>query len=247
MSAPPAFDLNLLPILLALHDARSVSMAAQQLGMSQPGVSTALAKLRTAFDDPLFVRTSRGMEPTPRAMALIPAARDVLARVQQGILDTGAFDPATTTHLFSIALSDVGEMVFLPRIVEAMAREAPRASVQSVSLPPAQIERALETGSLDLALGYFPDLKKNNFFQQRMFTHYFTCIVRADHPVTRGGNTKLTMAQFLEYGHAVVRAEGRSQELYERFLERKRIRRTPTLLTPCLLYTSDAADELRGV
>ena len=92
MSTVPNFDLNLLPILLALHDARSVSMAAQQLGMSQPGVSTALAKLRTAFDDPLFVRTSRGMEPTPRAMALIPAARDVLARVQQGILDTGAFD-----------------------------------------------------------------------------------------------------------------------------------------------------------
>ena len=111
MSTLPDFDLNLLPILLALHDTRSVSLAAQQLGMSQPGVSTALAKLRKAFDDPLFVRTSRGMEPTPRALALIPAARDVLARVQQGILETGAFDPATTTHLFSIALSDVGEMV----------------------------------------------------------------------------------------------------------------------------------------
>ncbi|AXV73340.1 LysR family transcriptional regulator [Ralstonia nicotianae] len=231
-AALPAFDLNLLPILLALHDARSVSMAAQQLGMSQPGVSTALAKLRTAFGDPLFVRTSRGMEPTPRALALIPAARDVLARIQQGIVETGAFDPATTTHLFSIALSDVGEMVFLPRIVEAMARQAPHASVQSVTLPPAQIERALETGTLDLAVGYFPDLKKNNFFQQRLFTHYFTCIVRADHPVTRGGNTRLSMQQFLEYGHAVVRAEGRSQELYERFLERKRIRRKPALLTP---------------
>lgn len=162
-AALPAFDLNLLPILLALHDARSVSMAAQQLGMSQPGVSAALAKLRTAFGDPLFVRTSRGMEPTPRALALIPAARDVLARIQQGIVETGAFDPATTTHLFSIALSDVGEMVFLPRIVEAMARQAPHASVQSVTLPPAQIERALETGALDLAVGYFPDLKKNNF------------------------------------------------------------------------------------
>lgn len=115
MSTLPNFDLNLLPILLALHDARSVSMAAQQLGMSQPGVSTALGKLRAAFDDPLFVRTSRGMEPTPRALALIPAARDVLARVQQGILETGAFDPATTTHTFSISLSDVGEMVFLPQ------------------------------------------------------------------------------------------------------------------------------------
>ncbi len=63
-------------------------------------------------------------------------------------------------------------------------------------------------------------------------THHFTCIVRADHPVTRSGNTKQSMAQFLEYGHAVVRAEGRSQELYERFLVRKRIRRKPALLTP---------------
>jgi DNA-binding transcriptional LysR family regulator len=224
-----ALDLNLLPILVALHDERSVSVAAQRLGMSQPGLSTALARLRDTFADPLFVRTSRGMEPTPRALALVAAARDVLAKVETDMLTTETFDPATTRRTFTLALSDVGEMVFLPKLLERLAVLAPEASVRSVPWSPAQVERGLETGEIDLACGYFPDLVKNNFFQRRLFTHHFTCLLRADHPV--GGN-KLTMKQFLSLRHAMVRAEGRSQELFERFLERKKIRRHSVLVTP---------------
>src|SRR5260370_26554175 len=99
-----SLDLNLLPYLVAMDDARNVSRAAERLGVSQPRVSTALGRLREHFNDPLFVRTSRAMEPTPRALALLPAAREALARIEKGLGDAQDFDPATTTHTFSIAL-----------------------------------------------------------------------------------------------------------------------------------------------
>ncbi|MEM5433835.1 LysR family transcriptional regulator [Paraburkholderia diazotrophica] len=222
-------DLNLIPYLVALEDMRNVSRAAERLGVSQPRVSTALGRLREYFNDPLFVRTSRGMEPTPRALALIPAAREALARIEKGMLETQDFDPATSTHTFSLALSDVGEIVFLPRLLQLFAERAPHANLRSVSPPPALVERGLESGDIDLAVGYFPDLSGNNFFQQRLFTHRFICLLRSDHPLA---GAPLTLEQFVGLGHAVVRAEGRSQEVLERYLEKKRIRRRAVLETP---------------
>ncbi|CAM2143927.1 LysR family transcriptional regulator [Paraburkholderia tropica] len=222
-------DLNLIPYLVAMEDTRNVSRAAERLGVSQPRVSTALGKLREYFGDPLFVRTSRGMEPTPRALGLIPAARDALIRIEKGMLEDQAFDPATSTHTFSIALSDVGEIVFLPRLLQMLAERAPHANLRSVSLPPSQVERGLESGDIDLAVGYFPDLGGNNFFQQRLFTHRFICLMRSQHPLA---GKPITLEQFLALGHAVVRAEGRSQEVLEHFLEKKRLRRRAVLETP---------------
>ncbi|HKT96813.1 MAG TPA: LysR family transcriptional regulator [Paraburkholderia sp.] len=222
-------DLNLIPYLVAMEETRNVSRAAERLGVSQPRVSTALGKLREYFDDPLFVRTSRGMEPTPRALCLIPPARDALIRIEKGMLEAQDFNPATSTHTFSIALSDVGEIVFLPRLLQVFAARAPNANLRSVSLPHSQVERGLESGDIDLAVGYFPDLGGNNFFQQRLFTHRFICLMRSDHPLA--GKT-MTLEQFLALGHAVVRAEGRSQEVLERFLEKKRLHRRAVLETP---------------
>lgn len=223
------FDLNLLRVVVALHDARSVSRAAQHLGMSQPAVSSALARLRRAFGDPLFVKTAHGMSPTARSHALAAAAREALARIASDVLSESAFDPATTQGDFTLALSDVGEMVFLPRILEGVQRLAPHATVRSVSPPPAQLEHGLESGEVDLAVGYFPDLKSSAFFQQRLLTHRFVCLLRADHPVRSG---KLSLEQFLALGHAVVRPEGRSQEIFEKYLTRHKIVRNIVLSTP---------------
>lgn len=153
----------------------------------------------------------------------------MLARIADDVLSEASFDPASTSATFTIAMSDVGEMVFLPKILESLQREAPHAVVRSVSLPPARLEQALESGEADLAVGYFPDLKSSAFFQQRLFTHRFVCLLRADHPI-RG--RRLTLEQFLSLGHAVVRAEGRSQEIFEKYLERKKIARRIVLLTP---------------
>jgi DNA-binding transcriptional LysR family regulator len=223
------FDLNLLPVALAIYEERSVSGAARKLDMSQPAVSVALNKLRKSLGDPLFVRTAQGMVPTPRTLTLVDPTRDILQRLQNDVLASTEFDPATSDRRFTIALSDVGEMTFLPRLLEHLRREAPGASITSATLPPAELAMALEDGRVDLAAGYFPDLKHRNFFQQRLFSHDFICILSADHPF-RG--KRLTMEKFLSMGHAVVKAEGRSQEVFEQLLIRNRISRRVVLSTP---------------
>ena len=223
------FDLNLLPIALAIAEEKSVSRAAERLGMSQPAVSAALRRMRLRFNDELFVRTSSGMEPTPRALMMIEPAKSILARVDAEILQRDVFTPQTTATVFTVALSDIGEMVFLPKLLQRIQQRAPNASITSVTLPVAEIAAAMEAGKVDLAIGYFPDLKKNNFFQQRLFSHPFTCLLRADHPLRAA---RLTLAQFLALGHAVIKAEGRSQEIFERFLEKENIQRRVVLSTP---------------
>lgn len=223
------FDLNLLRVAVSVSDAGSVTAAAKNLGISQPAASSALARLRLAVGDPLFVKTSRGMEPTPRAIDFVATARELLTRVNRDLLSKMAFDPATTRETLTFAMSDIGEMVFLPKLLDYLGKNAPHAMVRSVSTSPTQVESGLENGDIDLTIGYFPDLKKNNYFQQRLFTHYFVCLLRADHPIK---GKKLSLVQFLELDHAVVLAEGRSEEIFERFLEKKRIRRKIRLRTP---------------
>jgi DNA-binding transcriptional LysR family regulator len=177
-------DLNLLPVIVALAEHRSVSAAARHLGMSQPAVSAALGRLRASLGDPLFVRTARGMEATPRALTVLAPARAALGIVDQEILPAQGFHPSTSDRKITLALSDIGEMVFLPKILARLQAEAPRMTVRSVTLPVSQLERGLELGEIDLAIGYFPDLKGNNFFQQRLFSHGFVCLLR--HPQACG-------------------------------------------------------------
>ncbi|KRB93525.1 LysR family transcriptional regulator [Noviherbaspirillum sp. Root189] len=226
------FDLNLLAVVLAIAEEKSVSRAAERPELSQPAVSLSLGKLRRQLGDELFVRTVRGMEATPRARPVIELARQMLDRVGKEVLQQAAFDPSTTNTTFTVALSDIGEMVFLPKLLQAIRERAPLATVSSVTLPASEVGDALESGTVDLAMGYFPDLKRHNFFQQRLFSHSFVSLLRKDHPVR---SEKMTLSQFLALGHAVVKAEGRSQEVFERYLERKNIRRRVVLSTPHFL------------
>lgn len=223
------FDLNLLRVLVALGEKRSVSAAALKLQRSQPAVSASLARLRAFFNDPLFVRTGNSMEPTPRAIGLIDSARLLLGRVGTDIVSVPAFDPASTQQSVRIALSDVGEVVFLPKLLRELRLRAPAVGVHSVSLPAAEVANGLEAGDIDLALGYFPDLKKHNFFQQSLFVDGFKSLLRADHPLTA---RRLSLKQFVELEHAVVHAESRTEEVIERYLARKKIRRRVVLTTP---------------
>ena len=224
----PPFDLNLLAVAIALYDCGSVTRAAEWLSMSQSSVSMALSRLRTAVGDPLFVRGPTGMTPTPRAIRLVASARPLLTQVQAGLREED-FEPEATRTTFTFAMSDIGEMVFLPPLLARVQRLAPNASLRTVALKPRELEHALEQGEVDLAIGYFPDLHGKTFMQQRLFSHHFCCLVSADHPVLA---RSLTRETFLELEHAVVYPEGRSQEIFERFLARHRISRKVVLVTP---------------
>ncbi|HEY6126189.1 MAG TPA: LysR substrate-binding domain-containing protein, partial [Steroidobacteraceae bacterium] len=192
-------------------------------------VSSALGKLRTFFTDPLFVRSGNTMQPTPRAVEIMGAVREVLSRIGTDIVAAPSFEPGRSHRPIVLALSDVGEVVFLPSILRQLRLEAPGVSLRSVSLPAEDVASGLESGTIDLALGYFPNLKRHNFFQQTLFSDSFTCLIRADHPVK---SARLTQKQFRQLDHAVVRAESRTEEVIERFLARHRIQRRVTLTTP---------------
>lgn len=215
-------DLNLLPIAFALYDELSVSRAARLLGMSQPAVSMALRRMRETFDDPLFLRVPSGIAPTPHAHTLVRVARPLIERLQTSLLKSETFEPAQTTRPFTLALSDVGEMAFLPRVLDALRTQAPRAAVRSISAPTSQLAHELEKGEIDLAVGYFPALATKNFRQRRVSAHGFACLMRAGHPRRA---ERLTRADFLAAQHIVIQGHGRSQEVLERFFERRRIRR----------------------
>ena len=232
MSLRSKLDLNLLRVAVALLDAGSVSDAAKALGMSQSSVSEALAKLRGHFDDALFVRSGHGMSPTPWGAEIGNSGREILRQVEEKLAPRMSFDPAQRHQPFTFAMSDVGEIVFLPKLVKALAQSSPETPVCSVSMRPQQLAKAMEDGDVDLAIGYFPDLKGGGFFQKRLFTHHFVCLLRCNHPC-RGD--ALTLAQFLALPHAVVLSEGRSQEILESHLAENGLVRRVEIYTPHFL------------
>jgi DNA-binding transcriptional LysR family regulator len=127
-------NLNLLSIIVALAEEGTVSAAARRLKMRQSSVSRALAQLRAAFGDPLFVRTARGMSPTPRTLKLLERIRAALGIVIDRVLHVTAFDPAISDRNMTIALSDVGEMARLPGILDRLSKEAPTGAESELDL-----------------------------------------------------------------------------------------------------------------
>jgi DNA-binding transcriptional LysR family regulator len=223
------FDLNLLRMLVALDRTRHVTKAAELLQMSQSGFSSALARLRAHTGDALFVRGSGGMVPTPRAQKMIEAALNALTSIDEGVLAPSGFEPATAATEFRFAMSDLAEIVFLPRLLSHLQRIAPRVSVSSEALSESDVAQALASGRVDLAIGYFPELSTQVHFHQRLYQHTFACLVRRGHPLERG---RLTPKAFAQLGHVVVTSPARSGQLFETWLRRKHIERRVVLRTP---------------
>jgi len=226
---PPGFDLNLLRILLALDRTRHVTRAAELLNMSQSGFSSALARLRQHSGDALFVRNSAGMTPTPRAERMIEAANRAMATVHEGILAPPDFDPASARTEFRLAMSDLAEVVFLPRLLGHLQKAAPGITLRCDAYAEDRVQDVLASGEVDLALGYYPDLSTQTHMHQRLYRHTFACMVRSGHPLAGG---RLTAKVFAAAGHVVVTSPSRSGQLLELQLRRRGIKRRVVLSTP---------------
>lgn len=226
-------DLNLLLVLMALFEERSVTAVARRLKVSQPTVSSSLSKLRVVLEDELFVRTATGMQPTARAEELHEPLRQIIETIEREILRSTAFAPFNTTQTFTVAMSDIGELVLVPPLLARLRAVAPRASLRCRSMPPAELAAALENGDVDLAIGYFPDLKAAGLFQQSLFKHPFVCLVRPDHPTIVDS---ISLEQFLTVDHAVANHNGRSQELFERVM--RELGMSPRILLNSMHYMS---------
>ena len=209
---PNRLDLNLLRVFDAILETRSVTIAASTLSLTQSAVSNQLARLREAFDDPLFVRTSEGMVPTPRALAIAGPIRKSLVAIRFCLEEQLGFDPATSDRTFKIFMSDVGQFIFLPRLLERIARVAPRVNIHTVQVPPSRMrDMALESGEVDLAAGYFEDFD-GSFRQQMLFEESFVGMVRRGHPTIRD---TLPLETFLNTPQLVYQPTGGGHGLQE--------------------------------
>ena len=209
-------DLNLLRVFDAILRGRGVTAAAARLGLSQPAVSNALARLRTVFGDTLFVRTTSGMAPTPFASQLDEPIRQALALVESALTHGAAFEPATSDRVFRFYMSDLGEISFLPPLVEHVRRLAPRVHLEASGLALDEIPDALASGALDLAVGFLPGLAPP-VRRRRLFRDDYVCLMRADHPRIK---KRLTRRLFEEASHALVSSTGSGHRVIEEALER---------------------------
>lgn len=193
-------NLNLLLVLDELNREQNVTRAAERLGLTQSAVSNALAQLRQALADPLFVRARRGMVPTARALALAGPVRQALAIVEGALEGTGVFDPAQSSRSFVIAASDYTEYVVLPPLLRRLEREAPGVRLELRAWGHHEVPATLETGELDLMLGYYDALPAGHH-EQPLFEEEYVCIVRKRHPSVR---RRLTLKRYLALSHVLV-------------------------------------------
>ena len=216
-----SLDLNLLVVFDAMLEHQNVTKAGDSIKLSQPAMSAAVSRLRELFDDPLFVRTRQGMAPTPKAQALSPSVRQVVQTIRGDILQSTEFNPLLSDRTFTLVTPDIAEVNFLPRLISELAKKSPHINLRTLAMPREAAAQSLESATAEMAIGYFPDLHKAGFFQQKLITNSHVCLVRMNHPTI---GSKITSAQFLQAAHAVVKPDGR-EHLFERFLQGKGIKR----------------------
>lgn len=213
-------DLEWLKVFDAVWHTASVSKAADRVGMAQAAASTALNKLRAHFDDRLFERTALGMQPTPHAQKIQPALREALAQLERARASREAFDPAHAKRRFRICLTDISEVVLLPRLLNHLRQQAPGVQIETEIVSAASARR-LEDGEVDLAVGFMPQLEAG-FYAQTLFRQNFVCLAARDHP--RVG-ARLTRKGFAAESHAVVASSGTGHAIVDKTIARAGIER----------------------
>ncbi len=223
-------DIGWLEVFIAVYKSQSVSRAAEQLGIAQPNASIALRKLRGHFGDRLFARTSRGMEPTPYAQRIYPEIVASVERLAQLAGRRATFDAATVQRQFRICMTDISEIVVLPRLVNHVHRVAPGVAIEAVRIT-TDTPRQLEGGEIDLAVGFMPHLEAG-FYQQTLFHQDFVCLAAADHPRVKAKPSK---QQFLAEDHIIVTTSGTGHAIVEKVLAKKGYARRVALKVPSFL------------
>jgi DNA-binding transcriptional LysR family regulator len=241
-----AFDLNLLLAFEALIEERHVTRAARRIGLSQPAMSNALARLRRTLDDPVLVRTATGMRPTPKAEALAEPVRSALAQLRSALGGPGQFVPHESRKTMRLLTTDYGELLVLGPVLARLGREAPGIHIRSrrsrrMFRPPAEQELAEE---YDLALGFCPDavsldasLRSECLWRDRV-----VCIARRNHPAIRG---RLSLAEYGEAGHVSTFYKSGGPGVLDAMLEQQGLKRrlvasVPHFTTlPFLVASSD--------
>lgn len=215
------YDLNLLPVFITLMEERNITRAAERLGITQPALSNALARLRTTLQDPLFIRERYGIRPTPVAEELAPVILEALAKLNEVVIGRQEFNPAETERLFTIASNSYVEFVLLPHIVARLREVAPGVKLSLRPYGNDLVETGVVSGTTALVLGRIAD-PPDNLVVQHLMDESLACMVRADHPDVQGS---LSREQYEQMKHVNVVPPGRLRVGLFQALERQGLKR----------------------
>jgi DNA-binding transcriptional LysR family regulator len=235
-------DLNLLAVLDAILQTASVSRAAEQVGISKPAMSHALARLRAQLGDPVLVRAGQQWHLSERALALRERVHE-LATGARGVLDREpSFDPASSSREFRVHATDHVLALLGGDLGAALADQAPGCALRFL---PIQTDDAapLRGGLIDLAIGVFPDMPPE-FRTQALFQEKFACVVRRGHPRVKG---KLSLASFLALQHVLVAPRGRAGSTVDAALAERGLSRQVTRFVPYFVVALDLVSRTDGV
>jgi DNA-binding transcriptional LysR family regulator len=241
-----ALDLNLLVVFDAVMQDRSVTRAGSRLGLSQPAMSHALARLRNRLKDDLFVRSPTGMIPTPRAEELALPIRRALEDLQQSLEPTG-FEPAKSARRFQMAVDNFAAVVLVGPLAARVAKAAPGVTVEFRPSGTLELAALLDQGEIDLAIGPFADLGER-FSRQLLLQDDFVVVMRKSHPAAVGAG--LSIEKFAALPHLDYSSLGYATEFVDKALAKRKLKRQIKLRAPFLsgeriLLTSDMITTVR--
>ena len=191
-------DLNLFIAFDVIYTEKNLTKSGQVLGITQPAVSNALARLRDLFNDELFIRTSRGMIPTPVANQLIGDIRNALSLIQNTISVSEKFDPSTAEMTFKISIGDTSEYRLLPLLIKELAETAPKVKVETYLTPRKDAPRELASGAIDFSID--PPLQSDQHLKhEKIYQEDYVMIVRENHPILM--KEKITIEDYLDLSH----------------------------------------------
>ena len=191
-------DLNLFIAFDVIYTEKNLTKAGQVLGITQPAVSNALSRLRELFGDDLFIRTSKGMIPTPVANQIIKDVRSALSLIQNTISETEKFDPSIAEMTFKISIGDSSEYRLLPLLIKELAEIAPKIKVETYLTPRKDAPRELASGTIDFSIDP-PVHSDPHLRHEKIYEEDYVMIVRKDHPIL---NLKeITIEDYLKLSH----------------------------------------------
>lgn len=239
-------DLNLLRVFDAVYRTRKVGRAAELLELTQPAVSQGLTRLRLLLQDPLFMRTGTGVEPTPKAERLAPAIRSALGLLTQALNESAQFDPLQSGRTFRIHMSDIGEGRFLPDLMAALRQRAPGLRIETQPLPTGRLGDALDSGQIDFALGFLPSLKDTQRLQ--LLQDRYIVLLREDHPFAaasqrRRRSGKALLADLHQLEFVAVRTHTDTLRILQLLQLEERVRLTAEhfMVLPAIVRATDLA------
>tara|TARA_Y100000768_G_scaffold196511_1_gene147676 strand:+ start:107 stop:1015 length:909 start_codon:yes stop_codon:yes gene_type:complete len=191
-------DLNLFIAFDVIYTEKNLTKAGQVLGITQPAVSNALSRLRELFGDDLFIRTSKGMIPTPVANQIIKDVRSALSLIQNTISETEKFDPSVAEMVFKISIGDSSEYRLLPLLIKELAEVAPRIKVETYLTPRKDAPRELASGTIDFSIDP-PVHSDPHLRHEKIYEEDYVMIVRKDHPIL--DLKEITIEDYLRLSH----------------------------------------------